>query len=224
VVDRLREKTGLFQKITAPAEIEIMLAALSPADSFHPSDPEAIWVNPVEADHWAYASQNRLLQAQLVQMVPEGFCFRLYSVKRADLAVMITRLLRRMEKPPRLDFEGVRFRDVDGEEGYFSAIMIASGTGIMQGYPDGTFRPNRIVRREELAVTLARMLQHGPGMSSSKLVGAQKKKNQKPVNKYETTALMYAASDENPVTVGNVAKDPVFVADGLIEDFAGLVL
>lgn len=50
------------------------------------------------------------------------------------------------------------FPDVANDRWSKSEIAIAVQNGLMKGYPDGTFRPGGNVSREELAVTLVRLL------------------------------------------------------------------
>ena len=47
--------------------------------------------------------------------------------------------------------------DVDPDAWYYNAMLWASCTGIMQGYEDGTYRPNRAITRQEMATILLRM-------------------------------------------------------------------
>jgi N-acetylmuramoyl-L-alanine amidase len=50
------------------------------------------------------------------------------------------------------------FPDVSNDRWSKSEISIAVQNGLMNGYPDGTFRPADTVSREELAVTLVRLM------------------------------------------------------------------
>ena len=47
--------------------------------------------------------------------------------------------------------------DADPDAWYYNAMLWASCTGIMQGYEDGTYRPNRAITRQEMATILLRM-------------------------------------------------------------------
>ena len=47
--------------------------------------------------------------------------------------------------------------DADPDAWYYDAMLWASCTGIMQGYEDGTYRPNRAITRQEMATILLRM-------------------------------------------------------------------
>ena len=47
--------------------------------------------------------------------------------------------------------------DADPDAWYYDAMLWASCTGIMKGYEDGTYRPNRAITRQEMATILLRM-------------------------------------------------------------------
>ena len=50
----------------------------------------------------------------------------------------------------------IRFSDVKSDEWFSNAILWASQTDIVDGYPDGTFRGDSILSRQDLAVILLR--------------------------------------------------------------------
>ena len=59
-----------------------------------------------------------------------------------------------LEDEPLVFVRGARFSDIDGS---FAQAMISflSGSGVIAGYSDGTYRPSRLVTRAELAALLA---------------------------------------------------------------------
>lgn len=80
---------------------------------------------------------------------PEG------TLTRAQAAAVAMRML------PQLETEGrttVSFSDISGHWAQ-QEIEQAVVVGLLQGYPDGTFRPEEHMSREEMAVLLARMIQ-----------------------------------------------------------------
>ena len=69
-------------------------------------------------------------------------------------AMVVTTLYRFAAEP---EAEGkAKFSDVAEDTWYTDAVNWAAENGIVVGYPDGTFRPDRIATREELAVFLYR--------------------------------------------------------------------
>jgi len=73
-------------------------------------------------------------------------------VTRAEFASMIVRALG-------LDAQGdASFADVSGSASYAGAVGAAYEAGLVSGYEDGTFRPERLVTRQELALLLQRAM------------------------------------------------------------------
>ena len=52
----------------------------------------------------------------------------------------------------------MQFSDTPAGEYYADALRWAVAQGIVKGYPDGTFRPNQNITREELCVMMQRYL------------------------------------------------------------------
>ena len=52
---------------------------------------------------------------------------------------------------------GRTFSDVAEDEPYYADIQAVAGLGLMSGYPDGTFRPEKPVTRAELLAALCRL-------------------------------------------------------------------
>lgn len=70
--------------------------------------------------------------------------------------------------------QGINFSDVIPASWYESAVMRLSEKGILQGYPDGSFQPEKTVNRAELAVTLDRL----PQTLDGNVVGVNEKRVQ----------------------------------------------
>lgn len=53
-------------------------------------------------------------------------------------------------------YTGTSFRDVKGTEWFAPYVQWAGKTGLVNGYPDGSFQPNRAVTRQEMVAMLYR--------------------------------------------------------------------
>ena len=73
-------------------------------------------------------------------------------VTRADLANFLYHMA---EKEGKI-IENNCFSDIISGESDVDAITWACSTGIITGYEDGTFRPNQLIIRQELAAMLCR--------------------------------------------------------------------
>ncbi len=80
---------------------------------------------------------------------PEG------TLTRAQAAAVAVRMLPQLVEGGRA---ASMFSDIDGHWAQ-TEIEQAVGAGLLQGYPDGSFRPEEHMSREEMAVLLARMIQ-----------------------------------------------------------------
>ncbi|PNQ79354.1 S-layer homology domain-containing protein [Paenibacillus sp. F4] len=83
-----------------------------------------------------------------VRFEPEG------QVRRSELAAMLVRVL----GLERTDRTLTNFDDVQPESWYVDSVRTAAAAGLINGYTDGSFRPDATVSREELAVIIERAL------------------------------------------------------------------
>src|SRR5690606_7480843 len=81
------------------------------------------------------------------------------SINRAEFTALIVRGLE-------LDIVGgaedntSSFTDVNSNDWYAGVVQIAVQAGLIQGYPDDTFRPTEKISREELATLIRRVYIH----------------------------------------------------------------
>lgn len=107
------------------------------------------------ADHWSKADVESLAAKMIVtgrtqtNYVPDA------PVTRAEFASLIVRALG-LSVPS--DPDG--FQDVAATDWHAAQVRAAVSAGIINGYPDGTFRPDRTITREEMAMMASRALQY----------------------------------------------------------------
>lgn len=97
--------------------------------------------------HWAKQSVERLIENEVIRGYSDG-TFRPDSyVTRGEFVKMITETL---------EFEDVEATLPEDVKYHWSAthVAIALGHNIVKGYPDGTFKPNNPITRQEMAVML----------------------------------------------------------------------
>ncbi|MCL1873256.1 MAG: S-layer homology domain-containing protein, partial [Clostridiales bacterium] len=100
---------------------------------------------------WYYEDVKYVFEAGLMDGTGDNKFSPGISVTRA----MLVTVLYRMEKSPEVD-EPAGFSDVPAGTWYSNAVAWAEAEGIVEGYPDGTFKPNQNVSRQELATVLLR--------------------------------------------------------------------
>ncbi|MBQ1501101.1 MAG: S-layer homology domain-containing protein, partial [Firmicutes bacterium] len=104
----------------------------------------------VPANHWANEAVTDLAARGIIK----GYGNKVFGaddpVKRCDLVAMLYRLSGDEEAA------GASYSDVPVDAYYAAAVVWAEKNGIVKGYPDGTFRPENEITREELAAMLYR--------------------------------------------------------------------
>lgn len=80
---------------------------------------------------------------------PEG------TITRAEFLTFVNRVF---------EFEGgtesLDFTDIAGDEWFMDELRTAVGNGYIQGYPDGTFRPEKEISRQEVAYVINSILDY----------------------------------------------------------------
>ncbi|WP_192895380.1 S-layer homology domain-containing protein [Pelotomaculum sp. FP] len=101
-------------------------------------------------NHWAKDYVNEMGSRLVVSGVDENNYSPDRDVTRAEFAAIIVRALGLGEKG-----EKNNFRDVTGNDWFNGAVSTAYEYGIINGYNDGTFSPNKAISREEAMVVIA---------------------------------------------------------------------
>ncbi|HHX28898.1 MAG TPA: hypothetical protein GX716_07840, partial [Firmicutes bacterium] len=103
--------------------------------------------------HWAQSDIELMAARWVARGRPSGLFDPEAPVTRAEFAIMLSRamLLRPSDNDP-------GFTDVTTSDFFCTELAAAVQAGLVTGYDDGTFRPNAVVTREEMAVMIARAL------------------------------------------------------------------
>ncbi|MBA9084868.1 acyl-CoA hydrolase [Fontibacillus solani] len=118
--------------------------------------------------HWAATEISEMNSRMIVQGV-DGHRFDPDAViTRAELAALLARALGLPQAKAQAGF-----RDVSESSWYSGAVAAVQAYGIMDGFEDGTFDPNRKVSRQEAIVTIVRALQLTGTDMALNSVGAQ---------------------------------------------------
>lgn len=103
----------------------------------------------VSGTEWYGSSVARLYGLSILNGYNDGKLNPNGSMTRAELATVMTRILN-------LKVDNARFNDVKGSAWYNGYVGAVQNAGIIQGYPDGSFRGNRSVTRGELVAMVNR--------------------------------------------------------------------
>ena len=108
----------------------------------------------VAAGQWYNNAVSTMTRAGIVNGYPDGTFRPNAPITRAEMAKIIALFAK-------LDKSTDRFPDAVGHwaEAY---IRLAAGNGWIEGYPDGTFRPNQSITRAETVTMIDRVLERVP--------------------------------------------------------------
>ena len=111
----------------------------------------------VKAGAWYNNSIATLEKAGVIVDTAKGGAFRPNeAITRAELAAMLAQF---SDAKP---VKGVKFSDVSAGHWAYEAIAIAAKMGWIEGYPDGTFRPDATITRAEMMTLVNRALDRVP--------------------------------------------------------------
>lgn len=103
--------------------------------------------------HWAYDVIMLLMRLDVIQGFPDGSFKPDQSITRAEFAAMMVRLFMLED----IDFQPLVFGDLE-RHWACEAVTILAKHGIVNGYTDGSFRPDAPITREEMVVMLMRLM------------------------------------------------------------------
>lgn len=103
------------------------------------------------AGHWAQAPIEELASRLIIDGTGSNTFAPARNVTRAEFAALVVRSLGLTPNAAAAS----SFEDVNSGVWYAEAVGTAVGAGFVSGYPDGTFRPNAPITRQEMAVVLA---------------------------------------------------------------------
>lgn len=107
--------------------------------------------------HWAKADIEALASKRIVNGVAPSRFAPDSAITRAEFAALLVRSLG-LSSPAAT--ASASFSDVAEADWYHDAVAQAANAGIIEGYRDGTFKPNDRITREQMAVMLSRALKY----------------------------------------------------------------
>lgn len=123
----------------------------------------SLWLVPATAGtvtftdlggHWAAAAVQQAVAAGYLKGYPDGTFKPDQGVTRAEFVAILNQAF----KVSGSGSGQLPYRDVSKNGWYYSAISSAVARGYVDGYADGTFRPDQAITRQEAAVWLDRLL------------------------------------------------------------------
>ena len=138
--------------------------ALAGGDDTVPTGPATATFSDVPIDYWAFKYVEYAVEQNVVKGYSDGTYKPADQVTRDQMAVFIARSIY-TPTAARLDLTGYTppatpdFPDVLTNYWAYKYIEYAKQAGIVNGYPDGDYRPEDVVTRDQMAVYVARAFQ-----------------------------------------------------------------
>ena len=103
----------------------------------------------LDETHWAYEGINKLVDKGIIVGYPDGTFKPEGNITRAELVKVVNLVFEYTQKQ-----ETANFSDVKVEDWFYDNVLIAQQAGYIVGYPDGTFKPEGFITREEFCKIL----------------------------------------------------------------------
>lgn len=139
-------EAGIFKSnlvASASAKIESLVKrALETGVSFTPADIK---------NHWAEKTIGKFMRLGVIKGYADGTVRPDRAITRAEFVFILSSLL---------DVNGTKLVDLKDIDKHWARDALAdfAAAGIIQGYKDGSFKPNKSITREEMVVILSRIL------------------------------------------------------------------
>jgi len=102
--------------------------------------------------HWSESYVESMANKLIVEGYDDSTFGPDRQITRAEFATLIVRALGLISKKA----AAADFSDVSSSDWFTNAVSLAVDAGIVNGYEDGTFQPNKVITREELAAMVVR--------------------------------------------------------------------
>ena len=116
------------------------------------SSVDAATVTDVKTNYWAAKEIAACIRDGIIRIYADGSFRPETLVKRAEFNTMLLRALG--HKPTEVDV-AVKFSDMNNKHWAYNDILKSQQIGLLYGYPDGTFRPDNLITKTEVASILS---------------------------------------------------------------------
>jgi hypothetical protein len=113
-------------------------------------EPLSIYLD-VDTNKWYYDEIQKITEYGLMN----GTAISVFSPETIATRAQVAQVIYNMERPGVTEYEQI-FTDVQQQKWYGVPISWGAKEGIIEGYPDGTFKPDNGISRQELATLLYR--------------------------------------------------------------------
>ncbi|MBR1680534.1 S-layer homology domain-containing protein, partial [bacterium] len=104
-------------------------------------------VNDIKSNYWAAKEINFVVNREIMPTDTKGYFNPSNSVTRVEFVHSLLKILSNDNLNVNIQNQ---FTDVSENDGYFADVLRSQQLGLVYGYPDNTFKPNRVLTRAEV--------------------------------------------------------------------------
>ena len=127
--------------------LSCFLALMMVVLNFLPAMAAAAAVNDVKSNHWASKEINFVVNRSIMNLDDKGYFNPNQSVSRVEFVHSLLKVLSNDNLDVTINNQ---FTDVNTSDGFYADVLRSQQLGLVYGYPDKTFQPNRILTRAEV--------------------------------------------------------------------------
>lgn len=109
------------------------------------SSENKVLFSDIDENYWAYENVKKLVKAGVISGYPDGTFMPEGYITRAELVKVVNLIYSFTEKET-----STNLLDISQNDWFYENVLIAQASGYIDGYPDGTFKPNDFITRQEL--------------------------------------------------------------------------
>lgn len=169
-----------------------------------------------EDTHWGIERMKKWQDKGLINGYPDGSLRPDEGITRAQFARMLRSVFQ--YAVPQSTVEQKSFTDVEAGGWYSKDVAAAAAAGIINGYPDGSFRPNELVKRQDAATMLAAAykLKEQASLAAFKDAGQVSSYAQQPVQQLVHAGVLKGYSDGTIRPMNTMTRaEAIALLDGL---------
>ena len=194
---------------TKPSESPKPTESTKPSESPKPTESTKPSESPKPSDHQSICPSRHLTDMKGTEqewfhngidyVITKGYMTGVennqFVPNRAVPRATVVQTLYAMESKPEVK-RSSGLKDIKVGKWYTDAVNWAASTGVVAGYPDGTFKPDKAVTREELATILYKYAKTKTDVSNISTNALNKFRDKNSVHNYAKTPVSWAVTNK----------------------------
>ena len=124
-----------------------LLSVLMLSFNFLPAFAAVSSVNDIKSNYWASKEINFVVGKEIMPADTKGYFNPNNSVTRVEFVHSLLKVLSNDNLNVNIKNQ---FSDISSNDGYYADVLRSQQLGLVYGYPDNTFKPNRVLTRAEV--------------------------------------------------------------------------